>query len=186
MSNMSNSERVPSQTIKEILMPSLILAREPMLQQRFRRIPDQHMHVIDAPHALQAHPILEPHHSLPSFLRTDISLNRQRLHKTSLDEILYQTPRLGRDVSSIVIHRNWRPGPDDDVPDPRLKAVRPVVQKDGIVSTITKGDWRMMRERVSGERLVVLRRPEEPFPDDKVRDGAVGLFRLVRPTKVLV
>lgn len=144
------------------------------------------MHMIDAPHTLQADPILEPHHPLPGFLTTYVSLSRQGIDETPADKLLYQSPRLGRNVASIIVHRYRRPRPDDDVLDALLKTIRPVVQEDGIVSTIFKRQRRMMRERVSSKRLIVLRRPEQSFPDNKVCDGTVGLFRLVRPTEVLV
>lgn len=103
-----------------------------------------------------------------------------------LDELLYHTPRLGRHVPLSIIHSDGRPRPDENVLDAWLKAIRPIIQQDGIVSAILKWYSRVMSERMRRDGLVVFGRPIQPLLDHKIRDAAIRFLGLIRPTQVLV
>lgn len=118
----------------------LIMSDEPLLQKCLGWIFDQDMHMVNASHALQTHPILEPHDSIPRFINADASFLPQASNEVLLDELLNQLSRLWRDIASSRIDGNRRSRPYEDMLDPWLKAVGPVVQQDGIVSAIRKWD----------------------------------------------
>lgn len=164
----------------------LIMSNEPLLQKRLGRIFDQDVHMINASHALQTHPILEPHDSIPCLFNADASFLLQALNEVLLDELLNQLPRLGRDIASLSIDGNWSSSPHENMLDPLLKAVRPIVQQDGIVSAILEWDWRVVRERVSVDWLVVFRSPTKSLLNDEVCDAAICLLRGEGPAQVLV
>ncbi len=76
------------------------------------------MKVLDCVHALQALPILEPHIVL--------HFGRKRLLYKRLNLRLGRCCRLSRDWIILQV----KLGPDDEVDDVRVKAVRPVVVED--------------------------------------------------------
>jgi hypothetical protein len=145
------------------------------------------MDVINAPHALQAHPVLKPHHPTLRFYRTDAFLCRECTNKVVLDKVFDHTLRFTRDVSSSVINCDRCSRPNADVLDAGCEPIRPIVWQDSIVHFILERDRRVMGERVCRDWLIrIFGSPGKAFLDDKIGDAAVCLFGLERPAKVLV
>lgn len=121
-------------------MPLMFL--RPFSQQRRLDILHQDMDVVDRPHALERHPVLEPHHPV-------LSAGAQALYKKLLDELGHRPPALGRHVADRVIGRDRSARPHDDVGDARGEAVGPVIDEHAVVGRVRK---RRVRGRLEGRR----------------------------------
>jgi hypothetical protein len=85
-----------------------------------RWLKDQHMEMLNRPHALQLPPIPEPHNiPLPTHLREILP-----------HEPLNLSPARGQQIIGQRIRRKREFRPDDEVHDPRVEAVGPVVAED--------------------------------------------------------
>jgi hypothetical protein len=145
------------------------------------------MDVINASHALQTHPILEPHHPTLRFYRTDAFLCRKCTNKVVTDKLLNHTLRFTRDVSPSVVNGDRCSRPDADVLDAGFKSVRPIVRQNSIIPFILERNRRAMGERVCRDWLIrVSGSPGKAFFDDKIGDATVRFLGLERPAKVLV
>ena len=113
-----NAESSSNTTIKE---PSQVKStlRNP-LNKSCRRLKQQNMEMLNRPHALQLPPIPKPNHILLPTLP----------HESLPHETLNLSPTPRQQIISHRIRRKRELGPDDEVDDPRVKAVGPIIRKD--------------------------------------------------------
>ena len=143
--------------------------------------------MVNASHALQAHPVLEPHHPAPRFYNTDTFFGRKCTYKATFDKLLNHMFRFTRNVSSSIIDCDRCSRPHADMLDAGFKTIRPIVRQDGIVSFVLKRNRRVMGERVCRDWLTgVSGSPGKTLFDDKIGDAAVCFLGLERPAKIFV
>lgn len=111
----------------------------PLLQHGRLDVPHQDMNMVHSPHALQRHPILEPHHLV-------LSPRAETVYKIPLYELGHRPSALGRHIANISINRNRSAGPNDNVGDPRREPVWPVIDQHPVVGWVRKRSVRGRRE----------------------------------------
>lgn len=97
--------------------------------------------MIDTPYTLQAHPILEPHHSRSPLVQIALpTAGGQTFGEKVLNEHLDGLPRPGSHIASLAIHSNRRPAPNYQVRDSGHKTVGPVILENREIPGIR--EWR--------------------------------------------
>ena len=174
---MSRSKREKMSVRKPANDLSQIPPLRPLPHHLIRHVPSKNMHMINPPHTLQNNPILKPHHLLPP--------PRQILRKIPIHKLLYQLPRLRRDISSCGVHGNERFSPDQQVEDIGGETVGPVVHKHSEIMGICKGRAGVGCECWwAGRRWEGCWSPEEALLDYESSYAAVLLLDGVGPGEV--
>ena len=102
-------------------------------------VPHQDMNMINGPHTLERHPVLEPQHPV-------LAAGTEAVFKIPLDEIGHRLPALGRHVTNRIVRRDQGTRPHDQVGDARDEPIRPVIDEHAIVGLVGKGRGRGRRE----------------------------------------
>jgi hypothetical protein len=114
-----NTRTKASQSTPNTIIKSSQSSGNPLNKPR-RRLKDQHMEMLNRPHALQLAPVPEPDNILlPANPRESLP------HKP-----FNLGPARGHQIIGQRIRRKREFGPDDKVHDPRVEAVGPVVAED--------------------------------------------------------
>lgn len=127
--------------------------------------------MIDCPHTLKGHPILEPNHLF-------LASRSEPVYEESLDEIGHDLPAFMRHVSDGVICGNGSACPHNDVRYAWSEAVGPVIHENAVVGWVLKRDTGSWSEGWFAPGL------GEPMGNEKVGYVAILGFCLGSPLDV--
>lgn len=137
----------------------------PLMQEAIRNIPQQHMNMFQPPYTLQGRIILEPQDHV--LCRSPIRFSKP-IHKRPLHKVLNQFMTLLRNYTLPALHGDRRPRPNNQMLDPLVKSIRPVITQDLVVCGIRKGNRIVEQKGGGGDGGICRQRPSQPLQTDVV------------------